>query len=95
MDTRFKETIEQIIRKMGEMKKKRRNLKILLFSIFSRPRSGKEYDDLRRKINLEFREMCKSSNQEGRRNRDGEVIFMNMDTSIKKEDFAEDGVHLT
>ena len=29
--------------------------------------------------------MCKSFNDEDRRNGDGEVIFMNMDKSIKKE----------
>ena len=84
LDIGLKGTTEPIIRNMGELKKKRRELKILLCSILPRPRSGKEYEDFRRKINMELREVCKSFNEEGRRNGDGDVIFMNMDTEMKK-----------
>ena len=46
-------------------------------------------------MNIELREVCKRCNKEGRKNKDGIVIFMNMDTSIKTEDFVEDGIHFT
>ena len=89
-----KETVKSVMSTVKEIKERRPDVKLAVLSIMPRPKEGKKYESMRLAANRELQaqlcDMKVSLLQKG----EGDISFMDMDSSLPKEAFAKDGVHL-
>ena len=89
------DTVNSLVECIKEVRNNRKDLNIAVASILPRPCESGQYDNWRKKVNVEVqKQVCQMSLEAVKAKEGCGVAFLDMDCVMNPQKFARDGVHL-